>query len=223
MENSISRKGTFFEKHKSLFVLNVSALFVFVICAIIRGLPFSHFDTSVMSFAHTVTSQFLTSLMIVTTEAFDPYMLFSLTLILTTIFISYKKYLWAFFFMMTIVCAGLSSIVLKDLFQIARPLEQVITETGWSFPSSHATGVAVFFFLTSYAIEKRIHESAIAFLWILVAVSFVIATGFSRIYLGVHVTTDVLAGFALGTFWATLGIIMFEHRKNHVQQLTNNS
>jgi undecaprenyl-diphosphatase len=204
---------SFFEKHRGLLVLNFSAVMVFLSLAVIRSIADTPFDLISFGYVRGVETNTLTNIMIGISKAMDPAVLLLLALALSIFLALKKKVVWAIFFLLTMFCAVISAILLKDFFHIARPVDQIVPEIGWGFPSSHATMVAVFFFSILYGIEEKIHDNAVIFLWILVSVGLTLATGFSRVYLGVHFATDVLAGFALGTFWVTLAILSIEKLK----------
>ncbi len=75
-------------------------------------------------------------------------------------------------------------------FQILdRPLNK---HTSYSFPSNHASNVGYASSFLSFYFPK------VSFLWIL----FALIVGWSRIYLGVHFPSDILAGYFYGFFWA---------------------
>jgi undecaprenyl-diphosphatase len=82
------------------------------------------------------------------------------------------------------------------------PLEDArIVEAGFSFPSGHATVSATFYGTLAYLLIRRISADWLKTLIGVAAALIVLAVGVSRVYLGVHYPTDVLAGWALGVFW----------------------
>lgn len=95
---------------------------------------------------------------------------------------------------------------LKLLFERARPelVPHAIEVHSLSFPSGHSTLAAVTY-LTLGALLARIEQRASLKAYLLgAAMLLAILIGLSRVYLGVHWPTDVLAGWALGAAWAML-------------------
>ena len=102
--------------------------------------------------------------------------------------------------------AAASSTVLKEIVQRARPSGAIpaIVDTSSSFPSWHATGaVAVYGFITFFLCRlfPRYTKSIV-----FVSVLLILSIGFSRLYLGVHFPSDVIAGYLVGGVWLLLGI-----------------
>lgn len=79
----------------------------------------------------------------------------------------------------------------------------VVSEDGFSFPSGHATGTAAVALICAWTLTRWVLTSWAARVaaWA-VAVAVTGAVGFSRVYLGVHYVSDVLAGWFLGAAWA---------------------
>jgi membrane protein DedA with SNARE-associated domain/membrane-associated phospholipid phosphatase len=105
--------------------------------------------------------------------------------------------------------AGLLTIVLKNLIQRPRPAAaaEFLYGTTFSFPSGHALGSLVGYGVLAYVIGATWVESRRGRLRVVIATAvLVIAIGLSRLYLGVHYFSDVVAGYAVGVLWLSVCI-----------------
>lgn len=85
---------------------------------------------------------------------------------------------------------------LKIIVQRPRPTEyRIINETGYSFPSGHSMVSMAFYGFLIYLIYKNIKNKYLKISLIITLALLIIMIGISRIYLGVHYTSDVCAGF----------------------------
>lgn len=88
----------------------------------------------------------------------------------------------------------------------------LIPRDGYAFPSGHATSAMVFYgmlgFLLWHIFRKRWQKIFIT----LLVMGIIFMVGFSRIYLGVHWTSDVLAGWSLGLVILILFVAIYEER-----------
>jgi undecaprenyl-diphosphatase len=99
---------------------------------------------------------------------------------------------------------GAASVVLKELLGRDRPtvvphLREVTTS---SFPSGHAMLSAIVFLTLGILLMQTVHGRAAKWYCLSWALVLTILVGLSRIYLGVHYPTDVLAGWMAGIAWA---------------------
>jgi len=95
------------------------------------------------------------------------------------------------------VSGGLNQL-LKRIVQRPRPTEyRLIDESGYSFPSGHSMVSAAVYGFLIYLILKKIKSKTLKWSLITILVTLIILIGISRIYLGVHYTSDVLAGFLI--------------------------
>ncbi len=110
-------------------------------------------------------------------------------------------------------------VVIKNLVTRARPpiISALIVEPGFAFPSGHSYFGVVFYGLLIYFIVHYIHQK-----WLKTSLSifgsfYILLLAFSRIYLGVHWLTDVLASLSFGVIWLVIitSYIDFRTKLNH--------
>jgi undecaprenyl-diphosphatase len=99
---------------------------------------------------------------------------------------------------------GLLSLALKEVFARERPsiVPHLTTVESSSFPSGHSMATAVIYLtlgalLARFAIRRRSRIYVVA-----LALTVTLLVGITRVYLGVHYPSDVLAGWAAGLAWA---------------------
>ena len=99
------------------------------------------------------------------------------------------------------------NIVLKLIFMRDRPYDlMIINESGYSFPSGHAMAALGFYGFIIYLIwHFNLSKKAKIIFTILLAI-LILLIGVSRIYLGVHYASDVLAGYMVSTIYLILYI-----------------
>ena len=95
---------------------------------------------------------------------------------------------------------------LKFLFHRPRPTFQtpIIVAHGFSFPSGHSMGSLIGFGMLAYLALRVTRRESLRTAIVIVAVALIVAIGLSRLYLGVHFFSDVVAGYAAGTVWLTM-------------------
>jgi undecaprenyl-diphosphatase len=100
--------------------------------------------------------------------------------------------------------AMLLNSVLKALFARARPdlVEHLVVVVTPSFPSGHALLSAAIYPMLASVTSRELARPALRRYPIALAVVLMLLIGISRIYLGVHWPSDVLAGWFIGSLWA---------------------
>lgn len=152
------------------------------------------------------------SIMLVITFLGRHEFLIPANLILIAYFLFVKKHKW---YSIKIPAIALSSLglmfVLKNLFGRQRPLIPLLEEArGLSFPSGHALMSITFYGLLIYIAWKHVRNKTLRWSIVLFLCLLILLIGFSRIYLRVHYTTDVMAGFAMGFLWLVFSVWMID-------------
>ena len=101
--------------------------------------------------------------------------------------------------------------LLKKILQRPRPTEfRIVEETGYSFPSGHSMVSMAFYGYLIYLIYRYIKNKYIKWLLIVLLSILICLIGISRIYLGVHYTSDVLGGFLLSISYLVVYISLIK-------------
>ena len=138
------------------------------------------------------------------------------TLFLTTatiaMFAWFMKRKWrreAWLFGITMLGAAILNTTLKLTFRRPRPVPffDLLPPESFSFPSGHSLASFCFFGALATILTARITNRRINFFTWAISALMVLLIGLSRIYLGVHYTTDVIAGFAAAFIW--IAVIRF--------------
>lgn len=97
--------------------------------------------------------------------------------------------------------------LLKNILQRPRPTEfRIIEETGYSFPSGHSMISMAFYGYLIYLIYKYVKNKYVKWISIVLLGILICSIGISRIYLGVHYTSDVLGGFLISVSYLVIYI-----------------
>jgi undecaprenyl-diphosphatase len=141
-----------------------------------------------------------------------------LGIVLALAFLRHGWHRGALLLVLTLVGAALLNFLLKYLFARPRPAAffDYPLPTSNSFPSGHAFFAASFFGGLAVLSADRIRSRPLRVaIWCVSAV-LVALIGISRVYLGVHYPSDVLAGYAAATVWVAsiaLGDRLVSHRR----------
>jgi undecaprenyl-diphosphatase len=103
------------------------------------------------------------------------------------------------------VLSGLiASTILKDLFVRPRPdlVPRAAYSSGASFPSGHSMMSAITYLTLGALLARSQERKRLKAYFFLLAALLTLMVGVSRVYLGVHWPTDVLAGWTAGAVWA---------------------
>lgn len=118
-------------------------------------------------------------------------------------------------------CVGVCLVVLLKN-TLGRPRPEVISHlvevSSQSFPSGHTTMSAVVYLSLASMLAHIQERKRVKIYSIGIAILLTFAVGISRIYLGVHYPSDVLAGWALGLSWASICWILFRYLDEQIMK-----
>jgi membrane-associated phospholipid phosphatase len=107
---------------------------------------------------------------------------------------------------------GLLNLMLKRAFERARPeyADPVLAASSWSLPSGHAMGTFILCGLGCYVLLRQTRSWTAAAIVVTISLSWCLVMAFSRLYLGVHFASDVVAGVVAGAAWVAVCASAFE-------------
>lgn len=104
--------------------------------------------------------------------------------------------------------------VFKPFFAVARPLDRAVENVfGYSYPSGHASGNLILYFLLAYFLTQKFPQNKIYYYGI--ATFSIILMGISSAYLRVHWVSDILASYCLGYIMFSLAVTLLKSSKNN--------
>ena len=174
-------------------------------------------DTSTLNFVEQIRTPFLTLFFKAVTFMGEWYFVLSILVLISLFFIIIKtsrlnlaaRFNLDVFVLWATTIGGLGSpFVLKEIFHRGRPVGAPVAETSSSFPSAHSVISIAFYAFIFYLLAKNSKSDFSKYLLISAIFLIPIFLGFSRLYLGVHYLSDVLAGYAIGDVWFLIGAFL---------------
>lgn len=174
------------------------------------------FDEGVRALINQHASPALTSLMRFITFFGSTIFIMVMGICIVLFFIWLKWRHAALLFTITMAGALVLNGTLKLLFHRARPepFFGIVAPTSYSFPSGHALYSLCFYGTLAVITGARLRSLAVQLAIRVAAVSLILLIGTSRIYLGVHYPSDVLAGYMTGFIWV-MAVAFGDHWLRH--------
>ena len=204
-------KHIFKKYHGYVVSLNLASLYVFakLVEDVLDHESVVRLDELVNQKMSLLQTPALTQLMIGITNLGGVVVLAILSAGLLIILLRQRRWHHALLLFFGLAGGGTIEFTTKWLMHRPRPLLPIIPETGYSFPSAHATMATIFFAVLLVAWHRDIKNRTLRYGYYIANISLFTLIGFSRVYLGVHWMSDVMAGFALALFWLTLLVLIF--------------
>lgn len=182
--------------------------FLFIISVFMLLTPsLNHFDIVIVEWLAQHRTVYLNTISI-TLSALGgmPFVLF-LTILWCLHQVWYKQYIKVILIGSGLIGSSATVWLLKYLISRPRPPEMyhLVENYGASFPSAHSVYAAVLGCLAMYLSQ---HHTKRQLIWVCAFIG-VLSMGISRIYLGVHFPSDVLAGWSIGFIWITLLYLLY--------------
>ncbi|OLN22504.1 hypothetical protein BTO30_09365 [Domibacillus antri] len=191
------------------FLLFFTWMFFEVVDALKKN-EIAAFDMAVITEVQSWVNEGRTARMVMITDLASVLFLTAATAVIALFLIIRKRYGWALFFIFANAVGGLFNGLLKELFKRQRPdILPLIEQGGYSFPSGHSMGSFIFYGALSFMLFRLLKGKWKKMIGAAAAGCMIILVGLTRIYLGVHYPSDVIAGFSIGAAWLLFCIMMF--------------
>lgn len=169
-------------------------------------------DNEVYEFIYASESFITTSILLGATKLGEVWAMATMSLILIAYLMLKRYQIETLFFVIVMSLSSILNPLLKNIFDRERPtLLRLIDITGFSFPSGHAMGSTSFFGSAMYIANRNVmgyHKG-----WIIgLCALFILMISVSRVYLGVHYPTDVIAGIIGGVFCIVLSTLILKNQ-----------
>ena len=209
------------------FLVATSALFIFGWLAeeMLEG-ETQRFDTYVRTAIHQYASPILTRLMTGFSFIGSVATVSALGLVILGAFLHFRRMRLAGLLAITMLGMAALDLLLKSAFHRPRPVAFFgPSPSSYSFPSGHAFGALCFYGVLAAIFAARARGHAAKWCIWAVAIFLIGMIGLSRIYLGVHYPSDVIAGYCAGAVWVGgvgfVDKILMDRRKRETEGRTN--
>ena len=206
--------GTYVALHLALglgLVIAVAAFLVIAQAVLARSAVVS-FDNAFARAMHAESSRQWQAVFAVITFLGNGWVLTLATVVIGVVLIRRGRRVVAFAWMAAQAGSGILNWTLKSLYERARPeyADAFLYSSSFAFPSGHAMGTFVFCGLGCYLLLRDGRSWTASSVSIAVALSWCVIMAFSRLYLGVHFVSDVVAGLVAGSGWLVVCISALE-------------
>lgn len=203
-----------------LALLAASWLFGAIAEDVTTGDPLTLLDARFSSWLHAHSSEPLTTMMRIITSVHSLWGVAIMTLLVSACWWLRGLRDWVLRLVVGVFGGMLLNLLLKHLFLRPRPdfKNPLLTLTTYSFPSGHTMATTVFYgTLCAFAVShvRNFHWRALA---IGVSLLMIALVGFSRIYLGVHYLSDVLAAIAEGLALLAFSFVVVDSVKRRLSR-----
>ena len=191
---------------------------VFILLMIGYDNIFQAFDLKIISCIQSLKNEYLTVFYKMITIIADTYQSAIITILIVAFLYIKKHYRETLFLAITMSACGIAMPLLKNIFSRERPdFYRLIEISGYSFPSGHTTS-ATTMYLTLAIVVLSIMNKLNKYFIFSIAVIGIVIIGSSRIYLGVHYPTDVMAGICLGiSIVSTVYVLYYSNSSEEVK------
>jgi undecaprenyl-diphosphatase len=198
-------------------------LFAGIAGEVVAKAPITLIDQQLADWFHRHARSAFTPFMLAITHWHTPLGVLLMAAALALYFYRIRAHYWLAALVLAVPGGLLLNVLLKYIFQRARPhfTDPLMTLSSYSFPSGHAAGDVLFYGMLAAYLVVRSRGAGARALAVGAAVAMVALVALSRVYLGMHFLSDVLGAMASSAAWLSVCITaMSTLRRRHAARPT---
>jgi len=203
-------------------LLAASVLFAVIATTVASKDPILQRDLQVLVWLHTHGSPAFSGFLLAVGQMHNLIGVGFFTILLAFVLARRHKWYWVVSLGIAMIGGMLLNLGLKQLFHRDRPTwdDPLVSLSSYSFPSGHTAGATLFYGFLAIYVVSHVKELSWRLVVVIATVAMVVLVAFSRMYLGVHYLSDVLAAMSASTAWlvTALGGVRLYLKKRQVAQ-----
>jgi membrane-associated phospholipid phosphatase len=219
IQTRLSSSGNFWLKVTmgALTFLVAAWLFGGIAEDVVNGDPLTLLDVQLADWFHALSVPLLTLAMRVISELHGVPAISLAAVLFAAFLIRKRDWYWLKLLVLAVPGGMLLNVLVKEIFARARPSfsDPIVVLASYSFPSGHVAGSTLFYGVLTAFLVARIDSWSGRAAVVLLAFVMVALVAVSRLYLGVHYLSDVLAAFAEGVAWLAVCFLALHTLRRH--------
>lgn len=181
-------------------------IFLAIAWSVASRAPLVSLDAKVAAWLHAHVSPGLTYFMLLVTHANSTVAMTMWTVAFGFVLARMREWYWLLTLALAVGGGLLLNVALKHAYERARPHfeDPLVSLDSYSFPSGHTSGAVVFYGVLATFLVSRFYDRRVRAICVMGAVAGVALVAFSRMYLGAHYLSDVVAAAGSSTAWLVL-------------------
>ena len=209
----------FLKNYGKYIIVGIGIVIFGIIATLLLIDKITPFDNIIYNAIISLKSDSVTNFLKLITKLCNEKFIIIATLLIFIILLFKNKKIGFILTLNVLLCSGLNTLI-KHIFLRPRPVGlKLIKQGGYSFPSGHSMMAVAFFGILIYLVCKSKWKKSIKILLSSLLTVLILLIGISRIYLGVHFASDVLAGFAIAlSYLIIFTSVVFKDKKKKSQE-----